>query len=227
VYVTGAVKATGKTVELPAGSRVEDAINAAGGATDKADLQRVNLAEVVTDGMQVNVPAAGEVIAETTAQPSPTAVVSQSLQLVQHIVSLIPPTIQAGTVEWRQDRTIPIDYLDLGGATAARITFGESGGGQMEVTYAVFDTPDAATAYYNKQFQSLKSQSQTEQRDGFPTPNAFGRGTYGSGAIFVRDNIFVKVSVPRFSSTQGDPLTPSSKQVFSILDSALASFSPK
>src|SRR5262245_38833730 len=60
VYVTGAVATPGAMVELPAGSRARDAIEAAGGASDTADLQRVNLAQLLSDGAQVNVPAVGE-----------------------------------------------------------------------------------------------------------------------------------------------------------------------
>ncbi|MCS7070082.1 MAG: helix-hairpin-helix domain-containing protein [Anaerolinea sp.] len=60
IYVTGAVGAPASTVSLPAGSRVEDAIRAAGGLTEDADLVRVNLAAVLSDGDQVHVPRIGE-----------------------------------------------------------------------------------------------------------------------------------------------------------------------
>jgi SLBB domain len=63
VYITGAVAQTGTTLDLPLGSRVEDAIAAAGGATETADLQRVNLAQILRDGDQVNVPAQGDAVA--------------------------------------------------------------------------------------------------------------------------------------------------------------------
>lgn len=44
---------------LPGGSRVADAVAAAGGATEHADLDGLNLARVVEDGEQLLVPAAG------------------------------------------------------------------------------------------------------------------------------------------------------------------------
>jgi competence protein ComEA len=47
-------------VTLPAGARVADALEAAGGATGDADLAAVNLARAVVDGEQVYVPAPGE-----------------------------------------------------------------------------------------------------------------------------------------------------------------------
>ncbi|MEJ6489973.1 ComEA family DNA-binding protein [Leucobacter sp. USCH14] len=57
VHVVGEVDDAG-VVELPPGSRVADAIEAAGGATDAAVLDVVNLARSVTDGEQVIVPDA-------------------------------------------------------------------------------------------------------------------------------------------------------------------------
>jgi competence protein ComEA len=59
VHVTGRVRRPG-LVRLPAGSRVQDAIHAAGGTTAGADLDAVNLARKLTDGEQVRIPAHGE-----------------------------------------------------------------------------------------------------------------------------------------------------------------------
>ena len=60
VHVVGQVAAPG-VVGLPAGSRVGEAVVAAGGALPDADLAGLNLAAVVQDGAQVRVPAPGEV----------------------------------------------------------------------------------------------------------------------------------------------------------------------
>ena len=71
VHVAGAVVEPG-LVQLTPGDRVADAIEAAAGATDAADLDRVNLAAAVTDGEQVYVPAEGEMPPappETTTGP--------------------------------------------------------------------------------------------------------------------------------------------------------------
>jgi competence protein ComEA len=59
VHVVGAVAAPG-VVRLPAGSRVVDALAAAGGGTNDADLARLNLARVLVDGEQVVVPRPGD-----------------------------------------------------------------------------------------------------------------------------------------------------------------------
>lgn len=55
VYVSGNVNQAG-LYTLPYGSRVNDAIQAAGGFGANADTRAINLAEILTDGGQVNVP---------------------------------------------------------------------------------------------------------------------------------------------------------------------------
>ena len=55
VYVSGAVAKPGLH-EIAPGSRAVDAIEAAGGMTEEANKDRVNLAKICKDGMQVNVP---------------------------------------------------------------------------------------------------------------------------------------------------------------------------
>lgn len=55
VYVTGAVKSPG-IVELSADARIGKAIEACGGALPTADLENVNLAKPVSDGMHIRVP---------------------------------------------------------------------------------------------------------------------------------------------------------------------------
>ena len=59
VYVSGAVTQP-DVCELPAESIVKDAIEAAGGATGEADLNRINLALSVADGQHIYVPKQGE-----------------------------------------------------------------------------------------------------------------------------------------------------------------------
>jgi len=55
IHVTGAVMNPG-VYALPRGSIVQDAINAAGGPTERADLSQRNLAQLLVDGDQVIVP---------------------------------------------------------------------------------------------------------------------------------------------------------------------------
>ena len=55
VHITGSVKTPG-IVKLKEGSRIEDAIEAAGGLTENADISNVNLAYVLDDGTKIKIP---------------------------------------------------------------------------------------------------------------------------------------------------------------------------
>ena len=59
IHVVGQVRRPG-VVRLPSGSRVLDAVSAAGGAMPSADLNHLNLARVLADGEQIVVPKPGE-----------------------------------------------------------------------------------------------------------------------------------------------------------------------
>lgn len=66
VHVAGAVRKPG-LYQLPAGTRVAQAVEIAGGPAPKADLDLLNLAEIVIDAMKIDVPYRGE-----AAAPAPT-----------------------------------------------------------------------------------------------------------------------------------------------------------
>ncbi|WP_233549593.1 ComEA family DNA-binding protein [Cellulomonas rhizosphaerae] len=66
VHVVGAVRHHG-IVRLPPGSRVGDAVDAAGGATRSADLDGLNLARLLVDGEQIVVPREGEALVPSAA----------------------------------------------------------------------------------------------------------------------------------------------------------------
>ena len=55
VHITGEVKNAG-IIELPEESRIADAIEQAGGVTEEADLDQVNLAFVLSDGQKIYIP---------------------------------------------------------------------------------------------------------------------------------------------------------------------------
>jgi competence protein ComEA len=60
-HAAGAVRSPG-VYSLPAGARVKDLLDAAGGPAADADLDRINLAAPVADGSQVYVPRQGEAL---------------------------------------------------------------------------------------------------------------------------------------------------------------------
>lgn len=70
VYVTGAVNNPLQVHELPVGSSIQDAINAAGGFAPDADIATLNLARDLQDNEHIHVPRIGEPGA-VPGEPSP------------------------------------------------------------------------------------------------------------------------------------------------------------
>jgi len=56
VHITGAVKNQG-IVRLKEGDRINDAVDKAGGATEEADLNKINLAYMLQDGQKIYIPS--------------------------------------------------------------------------------------------------------------------------------------------------------------------------
>ena len=67
VYVSGAVCTPG-VYELPGGSRLFEALERAGGMTEAADQSFLNQAELLTDGVQIQVPTKEEVASGIAAE---------------------------------------------------------------------------------------------------------------------------------------------------------------
>lgn len=63
IHISGCVK-NNTVVSLPEGSRINDAIEAAGGLTNDADLTNINLAYILEDGEKIYIPKKGEEVAE-------------------------------------------------------------------------------------------------------------------------------------------------------------------
>lgn len=115
VHVAGAVRAPG-IVELPAGSRVVDAVERAGGAADDAALGGVNLARLAVDGEQILVPdgtesgAVGPGPGAAGAGPAPAGVgppapgaLSLSTATAAELETLprVGPALAERIIEWR------------------------------------------------------------------------------------------------------------------------------
>lgn len=67
VHITGEVKNWG-VIELKSGSRIIDAVNEAGGFTEDADTEKINLAYIISDGMKIYIPNKNEDINDDGAE---------------------------------------------------------------------------------------------------------------------------------------------------------------
>jgi competence protein ComEA len=128
-HAAGAVQRPG-LYELAPGARVADLLDAAGGATRRADLDQVNLAAPLADGTQVLVPRRGEVAVAPTGPTSPTGGGQP----------VAPVDLNSATAE--QLETLP----GVGPATAAAILEYRDANGPFASVDALIDVPGIGEA---------------------------------------------------------------------------------
>ena len=80
IHVDGAVTRPG-VYKLKADSRVNDAINAAGGLSGSADQSKINLAAKITDGQKIYVPKIGESTTSIKGSTSTTGTTSEVINV--------------------------------------------------------------------------------------------------------------------------------------------------
>ncbi len=115
VDVAGAVRTPG-VYTLPAPSILADAIAAAGGPADDADLDRINKAVPLQDGMQVYVPHVADVTTPQPVNPVPAKAVSTPLSATGESGALV----DLNTATLAELDTLP----GVGPSTAQRIIDG-------------------------------------------------------------------------------------------------------
>ncbi len=110
VYVVGAVAQPG-VYQLPPGSRVEDAVQAAGGLAAQADREAINLAALLIDGDRIRVP--------TQKAPTPTRLAATPLSTpgVAPLPSATPGPVDINSATLEELDTLP----GIGPALAGRI----------------------------------------------------------------------------------------------------------
>lgn len=102
VDVAGAVRRPG-LYHLASGTRIADAVNAAGGAGARADITLVNLAAPLADGEQVLVPVGGGAAAAGSA-PSATAPLDLNTANAEQLDALpgVGPATAQKIIDYRQ-----------------------------------------------------------------------------------------------------------------------------
>lgn len=144
VYVSGAVQQPG-VYTLPASSRVNDAVTAAGGMTENADPAGINLAAPLEDSQHVHIPEPGEApVAGTSGSSSGnspavpasgsagTSVGSDGLVNINTAgeaelqeLTGIGPALASAIVQWRDEHgsfSLVDDLLDVPGVGPAKLS---------------------------------------------------------------------------------------------------------
>jgi competence protein ComEA len=112
VDVTGAVRRPG-VYRMPAGARVTDAVERAGGPTRNAQLEAINLAARLADGQQVLVPWRGRAVGVAGSTEGPISLGSATQEQLESIDGIGPVTAEK-IIEYRDQRggLSSVDQLD-------------------------------------------------------------------------------------------------------------------
>ena len=110
IHVAGAVVRPG-VYSVSSSARVVDAVTAAGGATSRADLERINLAQTIIDTEQVFVPFRSSRTTKVTVAPR--------LRPSRSTVPAVVPTVPGAIPSAATSATTPL--INLNSATSAQL----------------------------------------------------------------------------------------------------------
>ncbi len=112
IHVAGAVVHPG-VYTVSSSARVVDAVRAAGGATSRADLERINLAQTIVDTEQIFVPSRTSRTTKVTVAPR----LRPSRTTIPVVASTVPASVPSATSSVAT--TAPL--INLNSATAAQL----------------------------------------------------------------------------------------------------------
>ena len=143
VYVNGAVRQAA-VYELPPDSRIQQAIDAAGGFTDEANTAVINLAHPLSDGLQIYVPAIDE------EMPALAPIVSNSLtdtnSTRSQTISIGDGLININTASQADLETLP----GIGPSTAQNILDHRETNGPFQAIENIMDVSGIGDGRFNQ-----------------------------------------------------------------------------
>jgi competence protein ComEA len=134
VYVSGSVINAGM-YSLPVGSRVNDAIQAAGGFSDQANTSAINLAKVLEDGEQIAVP----VLNDASVNNGDSSPISPNVNLSVALININTATLE-------ELDTLP----GIGPITSQDIIDYRKANGPFSSIEAIMDVPGIGQAKFDK-----------------------------------------------------------------------------
>ncbi len=132
VYITGAVPRQG-VYALPKGARIQDGISAAGGFLAEADKSQINLAALLQDGQELNIPY---------------------IEGASPVIGTPVPSVAASTTELVNINTASADELDtlpgIGPTTAQKIIDYREANGPFVKTEDIINVPGIGPGTYER-----------------------------------------------------------------------------
>ncbi len=102
VHIAGAIKNPG-IVKLELGSRISDAIDEAGGLTEEANIENINLAHILEDGEKIKIPKVGdETIIEEESKDNMVNINTATQSELQTLDG-IGPSLALRIIEYRKE----------------------------------------------------------------------------------------------------------------------------
>jgi competence protein ComEA len=153
VHVTGAVASPG-VYALPRGSIWQDALTVAGGPTGRADLSRINLAQLIVDGDQIIVPE----VTPSATPPPPTPTLAPTVTVGPGTPSpTAPPThtpapaSPAGKININTATAAELEALPrIGPAIAQRIVDYRTANGPFQTIEEIMDVRGIGPATFEQ-----------------------------------------------------------------------------
>ncbi len=182
--------------------------------------QAISIVQTGLSAAPVDASAGGEAPAEATEETASVDTVGGNRAAVESILGALPPLMQT-SVEWRLDSATEPEYSSIEGipnGITGSIHYITSAPADAFIFVSVLDDGDRAQEFFDAQQQLHETLRAANPSDRFPEPNLFAGGTYGWAALQRIDNVVIRLSVPRFPSTMGDPLPSLMRQIIGAVE---------
>lgn len=104
--------------------------------------------------------------------------------------------------------------------SAFRVFYRDQTANAFNMTFGEFDSPEDALAHYER-LKGIREGIEDENTiDDLPQPHVFGRGLYGSVALFAIDNYFIEVLIERAPGTSANPVETLARRAVTLLENA-------
>lgn len=144
IHISGAVQKEG-ILELDENSRISDAIEMAGGLKENAYLNDINLAEILQDGIKINIPTKEEVESqEVEIETSQSKTVTQNNSITNEKSK--KGKININTASQTELETLP----GIGASTASKIIEYRQNNGKFKTIENIKDVKGIGDNKYNK-----------------------------------------------------------------------------